>query len=185
MNIPRSKSCQQQIGLINELRMLWEQHVMWTRSFIISTVSGLGDLDAVTARLLRNPDDFTRLLRKFYGQKTTDAFRELFTQHLLIAADLVKAAKAGNSSAAMTARQRWYANAEDMAKFLSNINPSWSESRWKRMLFDHLRMTEDEAVLRLNRRYAEDIENYDRIEGQALEMADYMAQGIINQHFNY
>ena len=46
-------------------------------------------------------------------------------------------------------------------------------------------MTEDEAVLRLNRRYAEDIENYDRIEGQALEMADYMAQGIINQHFNY
>ena len=184
MNIPRSKSCQQQIGLINELRMLWSS-MSCGRSFIISTVSGLGDLDAVTARLLRNPDDFTRLLRKFYGQKTTDAFRELFTQHLLIAADLVKAAKAGNSSAAMTARQRWYANAEDMAKFLSNINPSWSESRWKRMLFDHLRMTEDEAVLRLNRRYAEDIENYDRIEGQALEMADYMAQGIINQHFNY
>ena len=49
------------------------------------------------------------------------------------------------------------------------------------MLFDHLRMTEDEAVLRLNRRYQEDIENYDRIEDQAMQMADYMAFGIINQ----
>ena len=135
MNIPRSKSCQQQIGLITELRMLWEQHVMWTRSFIISTVSGLGDLDAVTARLLRNPDDFARLLRKFYGQKTTDAWGAFHTAPLNCGRPY-KGRKAGIVSS-HDRRQRWYANAEDMAKFLSNINPSWSESRWK-VLFDHL-----------------------------------------------
>ena len=31
---------------------------MWTRSWIIDTVDQLGDLDAVTERLLRNPSDF-------------------------------------------------------------------------------------------------------------------------------
>lgn len=176
---------QSQVDLINELRMLWEQHIMWTRSFFISTISDLGDLDAVTKRLLRNPDDFARLLRKYYGQKIADTFDELLTQHLLIAADLVKAAKSNDMAAAQSARQKWYKNAEDIAAFLASINPNWSEARWKNLLFDHLKMTEDEAALRLGKKYAEDIINYDMIEQEAMMMADYMAYGILRQISKY
>ncbi|MGI6728179.1 MAG: hypothetical protein ACOX4P_06500 [Anaerovoracaceae bacterium] len=50
-----------QIKIMNTLRKLWEQHVMWTRSFIISTIEGLSDLDPVTKRLLQNPTDFANV----------------------------------------------------------------------------------------------------------------------------
>jgi len=49
------------------------------------------------------------------------------------------------------------------------------------MLYEHLKMTEYEATERLNNRFANDIDAYDKIEEQALMMADYMARGIQKQ----
>ncbi len=169
------------MNLTNKFRKLWEQHIMWTRSFIISTAEELGDLSLVTERLLRNPKDFARLLRHFYGNNQAAKFEKLFTEHLLIAADLVNAAKAGNATGAEQARKKWYKNADDIALFLSSINPCWSQQEWKSLLYSHLKMTEDEAVFRLNRKYKEDIMIYDDIQTEALKMADYMACGIRSQ----
>ena len=172
---------QREVCLMNQLRKLWEQHVYWTRFFIISTAADLADLEPVTKRLLRNPGDFAAVLTQFYGVRLSNRFKDLFTQHLLIAADLVNAAKKQEAAKAEEARQKWYANAGDIAKFLADINPCWSETRWKAMLYDHLAMTEREAVLRLGGKYAEDIQIFDRIEEEALKMADDMANGIIKQ----
>ena len=57
------------INLINLFRELWEEHIMWTRSFIISTVSELDDIEYVTHRLLRNPTDFANVFRLYYGDE--------------------------------------------------------------------------------------------------------------------
>jgi len=49
------------------------------------------------------------------------------------------------------------------------------------MLYDHLKLTEDEAVKRLTEEYAQDVALFDVIEDQALLMADNMANGIMKQ----
>lgn len=171
----------EQVALLNRLRLLWSQHVLWTRSFIISTAAALGDLESVTKRLLRNPGDFAALLTLFYGPRAAAHFQELFTQHLLIAADLVNAAKRGDTAAADEARRKWYANADELAAFFTGANPFWSEARWRKMLYSHLAMTEQEATLRLTGKYAEDVAIYDDIEREAMEMADEMFYGLIQQ----
>ncbi len=51
-----------QVNLMNELRKLWEQHVVWTRLFLVSAFGDLPDLEATTKRLLRNPTDFANVL---------------------------------------------------------------------------------------------------------------------------
>ena len=43
-----------EVNLYNTFRLLWEQHVFWTRLAIISTINGLGDEDVVSKRLLKN-----------------------------------------------------------------------------------------------------------------------------------
>ena len=85
--------------------MLWEQHVVWTRLTIISIVFSLPDVDLLTNRLLRNPKDFEALLRPLYGDRVASWFADLFTSHLVIAAELVNAAKAGDTRAAMGSRK--------------------------------------------------------------------------------
>lgn len=175
------ENCMSLVRITNTFRRLWMEHVMWTRSFIISTAANLGDLKPVTDRLLRNPVDFANALQQFYGTEKAKRFSDLLTEHLTIAAQLVNAAKAGNTEAANEARKKWYANADKISEFLAEINPFWSESQWKAMLYEHLKLTEEEAALRLAGQYSEDVALFDKIEDQALRMADYMAGGIIKQ----
>lgn len=170
-----------QLSIINLFRKLWEQHANWTRAFIVSAVAGLEDLDVVTQRLLRNPTDFANVLRNYYGDEKAKKFEKLLSDHLLLAADLLNAAKAGDEEAAAMARRKWYFNASDIALFLSEINPYWSEDRWKILLFDHLRMVEEIATLRMQGQYAREIPVTDMNEERALSMADYLAAGIIRQ----
>jgi len=170
--------------LSNHLRMLWEQHVYWTRLVMLSIAFGLPDEQPVTDRLLRNPKDFEAALKIFYGENAAAKFADLFTSHLTIAAELVKAAKAGDSAAADDAEKRWYANADEIAEFLGTANPYWPAQEWKKLLYDHLAMTKAEAVDILTGNYADSIVVLDKIEQQALGMADFMTKGIVRQFPN-
>ena len=169
------------LRLNNRLRKLWPQHVYRTRFFIISTASELADLPFVTKWLLRNPGDFAAALEPFYGKARADWLRQLLTDHLMIAGELVNAAKNHETAKVELARKRWYGNADEIAEFLAKINPYWSREKWTKLLYDHLRMTEREAVLRLSGKYPEDIAEFGSIENEALEMADYMLEGMIRQ----
>ncbi|MGI6162227.1 MAG: acetylglutamate kinase [Christensenellales bacterium] len=170
-----------QLELSNTIRQLWIEHVLWTRFFIVSTAFCLPDLEFVTERLLENPGDFAKVFKPFYGEQIARQLKQLLADHLLIAARLVTAAKEGDSSEVDKQRKKWYKNAEDIAEFLACINPCWSECEWKNLLFDHLRMTEDEAVFILSGQYKKGIKEYDDIQAEALEMADVMTCGIICQ----
>lgn len=170
-----------ELDLNNSMRMLWEQHVTWTRLTIISMAFGLPDVDLVTQRLLRNPSDFAAALEPFYGRETAAKFAQLLTEHLVIAAQLVAAAKRGDTAAAADAERRWYANADQIAAFLASINPHWSQAEWQTMLYQHLSLTKSEAVDILTGDYAAGIAVYDEIEKQALMMADVMTAGIVRQ----
>ncbi len=157
---------------------------MWTRSFIISTASDLGDLQMVTKRLLRNPADFANVLRLFYGKEKTAKFEALLKEHLLIAAKLVNDAKAGDVNSVAKDNEKWHENADDIAAFLSDINPYWNKLEWQNMLYDHLKMTANMAIERLGKQYDADIRQYENIENQAFKMADVMSNGVIRQ-FKY
>ncbi|MGI6213394.1 MAG: acetylglutamate kinase [Christensenellales bacterium] len=173
-------SCRQ-LQLAFTIRRLWMEHVFWTRLTIESIVFNLPDLDATSNRLLENPGDFAKILAPLYGEKTTMRFKQLFTEHLLIAAQLVNAAKAGDTAEAEKQRALWYQNAEQIAEFLASINPCWSKSEWKELLFDHLRMTENEAGFMIQGQYQDSIKGYDQIQAEALVMADVMTTGILRQ----
>lgn len=178
MNHTNLRGC---MMLNNRLRLLWSQHVYRTRFFIISTAADLADLSYVTAWLLQNLGDFAQVFKQFYGQAQAERFQKLLTEHLSIAGELVNAVKNHDEEKANDARERWYKNADEIAEFLSNLNPYWSRKIWTKMLYDHLKMTENEAGLRLSGKYPEDIAEFNRIEAEALKMADYMASGIMKQ----
>lgn len=150
----------------------------------IPKVENLPDADLIIQRLLRNPKDFGEALLPFYGSNMASQFADLLTDHLVIAAELVKAAKAEDDRAAAEAEKRWYANADEIARFLGKINPYWSEDEWKRLLHEHLGLVKTEAIDLLTKNYAEGIAIYDEIERQALMMADAMTEGIVRQFPN-
>jgi hypothetical protein len=165
----------------NAMRDLWVDHIVYTRQFIVDSADDLPSLNDTTNRLLKNQEDIGDAIKLYYGEEVGSQLTELLSQHILIAADLVNAAKAGNDSAVAEADQRWSDNADDIAAFLTGANPNWTEEELSNMLHDHLNMTRAEAVASLQGNYAADIEAFDEVHEQAMHMADALSDGIIAQ----
>ena len=172
----------QEVGFHDAMRKLWEDHIMWTRLFIVSTAADLPDNSATTNRLLQNQVDIGNAIKPYYGNEAGDQLTALLRDHILIAADLVKAAKANNSTGVTNANTRWVANADQIAGFLSKANPkNWPEPEMRMMMHDHLTLTTEEATARLKGNYGADIAAYDKVHEQILKMADMLSMGIVQQ----
>ena len=167
------------------MRKLWEDHVVWTRQFIVSAATetgNLADIGPTTDRLLANQTDIGNALKPFYGEAAGNQVTALLRDHILTAAKLIAAAKAGDAAAVEIASAAWYQNADDIATALNGLNPKhWPLAEMKSHMKDHLDLTLAEAVARLQGRYVDDIAAYDKIHVQILGMADMLSDGIIAQ----
>jgi len=163
------------------MRMLWEQHAAWTRMTIISIVDHLPDENLTTERLLRNPKDIAEVFQSYYGKDVAQRLESLLTDHLVLAAALVKAAQAGDTIKAQEIERRWYANADKIVELLSSINPYWHRESMRQMWYRHLAQVKEQAVTRLNGDYATSIAVYDEGEILILQMADELTRGIVKQ----
>lgn len=169
------------VNLNNSMRQLWEDHIAYTRNFIISGLAGLEDTGKVAERLLRNQEDIGNALKPIYGEEAGVKLTTLLKDHILIAADIVKAAKAGDGDGVGKGQKRWYANADDIAAFLSGANPNWPKAMLTDMLYKHLEFTTTEVVSRLKKDWGADIEAYDKGHEHMLMFADVLTNGIVKQ----
>jgi hypothetical protein len=164
------------------MRKLWEDHITWTRLVIIGVFEESPGLDSSVQRLLQNQVDIGDAIKPFYGDEAGDQLTALLTDHILIAAEILQAAKSGDTAALEDAVERWYVNADDIAVFLNTANPKhWPLEEMKAMMREHLDLTLEEAVAYLQGDYEASIAAYDEVHVQALEMADMLSTGIIQQ----
>lgn len=164
------------------MRVLWEDHVVWTRSFIISAVAGLPDADRAAQRLLQNQADIGAAIAPFYGEAAGGQLTALLRGHILTAARLIGAAKSGDTAAAGAASAAWYANADSIADFLAAANPRhWPSAALRSAMRMHLDLTLQEATARLQGDWQADVAAYDAVHRHILQMADVLSDGIVAQ----
>jgi hypothetical protein len=163
------------------MRKLWEDHITYTRNYIISALAKLEDAQAIAGRLLRNQDDIGNAVKPFYGDAGGAKLTALLRDHILIAVDVVKAAQAGVAADLDAASKKWTANADELAAFLSGANPNWPRAEMADMLHKHLDYTTQEVVSRLKKDWAGDIAAYDKGHAHMLMFADMLTHGLIMQ----
>jgi hypothetical protein len=163
------------------MRKLWEDHIVYTRNYIISALAGLEDEGKIAERLLRNQDDIGAAIKPYYGDAAGKQLATLLRDHILIAAEIVAAAKAGNNDKVAAGQKKWTANGKDIAAFLSGANPHWPKQDLEHMLQTHLDLTTGEVVGRLTKNWTADINSYDEGHVHMLMFADMLADGIAKQ----
>lgn len=163
------------------MRKLWEDHITYTRNYIISALADLPDAKTVAQRLLKNQDDIGMAMKPYYGSDAGDKLSGLLKEHILIAADVVKAAKANQKDQVAEEQRRWSKNGQEIAAFLSGANPKWKKTDLEDMLQKHLDLTTGEVVSRLQKDWKTDIEFYDRGHEHMLMFSDALTDGIVQQ----
>ncbi len=173
--------CGYMMDLVEEFRQLWVEHTAWTAFTILSMVQSLPQAEVYTQRLLRNPVDFAEALEPFYGEEAAQKFGQLLSQHLTLAAEIVSAAIAGDNNAMTDADRRWHENADEIAATLASINPYWNQEDWMAMLYEHLDNVSMYADTLMSGDYAANVNAFDQMLDQVLDMGDMMADGIAMQ----
>jgi hypothetical protein len=163
------------------MRKLWEDHITWTRVYIIDALAGLPDTNAAAARLLKNQDDIGAAIVPYYGAAAASKLTALLKDHIMIATEVLKAAKAGDSAQVAAQQKRWSANADDIAAFLASANPAWPRATVRDALQKHLDFTTTEVVSRLQGNWAADIAAYDANHDHMMMLSDMLTDGIIQQ----
>lgn len=162
-------------------RRLWIDHVLWTRSFIVSDLASLEDKNDVLERLLKNQDDIGNSIKPYYGEEAGNKLTTLLREHIKLAGQVVDAAKNNNKSDLEKYNKLWYENADKIADFLSNANPNYSNKDLKDILYKHLGFITDQVVARLNKDWKADITAFDKGEDHMIMFADVLSDGIIKQ----
>jgi hypothetical protein len=169
-------------SLQKALRRLWADHVIWTRDYVIAAVAGAPDAEAAANRLLRNQEDIGNAVALVYGEDAGRALTDLLKQHVMIAVDLIEAAKSGDDAMFEENDRKWTENAEEIAGLLSSANPdNWPKADVFDLLMQHLNLTKGEVVARLQSKWNDDVEAFDQIFTEILTVADVLADGVIKQ----
>jgi hypothetical protein len=170
------------VTLRTDMRKLWEDHITWTRLAIISLEGGTPDTDATVARLLRNQTDLGNAIKPYYGKAAGNELTRQLRAHILIAAEVIAAAKAGDSAKLADAQARWVKNADQISTVLHSVNPRyWKLGAMKAEMHRHLALTTQEAVARLLGNWTADVAAYDKVHRHILHMSDMLSAGIVKQ----
>ena len=172
------------VALKQDMRKLWTDHVVWTRDYIIAAVGDQPDANAAANRLMKNQEDIGNAVAAFYGAAAGQQLTTLLKEHITIAVDLIKAAKASDKAGQQQADSRWQQNAVHIAEFLSKANPHWPKDALTDLMKKHLSTTTTEVVARLSKDWEADVRAFDEVYAHILHMADALSEGIVKQFPN-
>ena len=82
--------------LKQDMRKLWTDHVVWTRDYIVAALADQPDAQVAANRLMKNQEDIGNAVGTFYGTAAGQQLTTLLKEHISIAVDFIKAAKAGD-----------------------------------------------------------------------------------------
>ncbi len=174
-------------SLRSGMRSLWVDHITWTRNVVLCIVDDLPGKEQAIKRLDQNQVDLGNAIKPYYGNEAGEKLTNLLREHITIAVEVVEAANAGDTAVLAETNilaetnKKWHANADQISLFLSNANPHWALADVKLMMHEHLQLTTDAAVARIEEDYDADVVAYDKVQSKILKMSDMLSEGIVRQ----
>ena len=173
-----------QLNLIFRSREIWRDLGTWISTYIISIYAGFGSQEAVLQKLNRIPIEFGNILRLIFGEQDAEKYTSFLSDFIRLLVSFVTAQINGDSTTVNEVTMKLYQNADQIAVFLSQINPYWQESEWKNLLYQFIGITIEESTTLLNKEYINNIDAYDKMLAQTSILGDYYSQGLLN-YLNY
>ncbi|WNS42323.1 glycosyltransferase [Paenibacillus sp. MMS20-IR301] len=169
------------VQLKGDMEKVWIDHTIWTRSYIVSAIANIPDQKDVLDRLLRNQQDIGNIFKPYYGEAAGNKLAALLTEHIVIGGKIIAAAKAGNEADVKKLQAEWHKNADDIAAYLSQLNPNWSFKTLQDMLYEHLQLVTDIVLDTIKGDWQASIAATDKNEEHMIHFADMLTAGIIKQ----
>lgn len=166
------------VDLRQRMRMAWLNHITLVKFYLISFFENLSSQNAWKDAVHKNAEEILAIFAQYYPASAMQRFRNLFMEHLRLTDEVAAGLKADPVFSG-EAMENWYINAEEIASFLSRQTPAYNETELRKMFYDHLDMERQQMEAYLDGDYETDIEIYLRSQQNMMELADFLASGLL------
>lgn len=166
------------VDLRQRMRMAWLNHITLVKFYLISFFENLSGQNAWKDAVYKNAEEILAIFAQYYPASAMQRFRKLFMEHLRLTDEVAAGLKADPAFSG-EAMENWYINAEEIASFLSRQTPAYNETELRKMFYDHLDMERQQMEAYLDGDYVTDIEIYLRSQQNMIELADFLASGLL------
>lgn len=177
---PETNLISGQMNLIFRARMLWRDIGTWLTTYMTSLYSGYPNLPAIANKLYRIPLEYGNLLRVFFGNRVSEDYINLLSNHVITLENIFYAQMVGDQAAVNEFARQIYQNIDSRAAFLAQINPYWEADVWRALLIDYNNMLLAESTALLARDYEKSINVFDQLLTHSTVIGDYFSEGIFN-----
>ncbi len=155
---------------------LWTERLVWVRQLILSIMLSLRDLNFVAQRVQRNDAELGQILGSIYGMEAGQQFAYLLGEYIRILSEIAATIKAGNDTDLLM--QQWAGTAEEIAEFLSQLNPYWEKDVVEALINDEMKLEFNFATELKKEQYEQGISDFDTAYDRALQAARLMIYGV-------
>lgn len=164
------------------LRDEWSRHLFWIRNVVLDNAKNdLRSRDFAEKAVAASTRDIARTFRPFYGEAASDRLRTLLTQHYGAVQAYSQATVAGNKRQQEAALAKFSSNTDEIAAFLSGINPHLSKDAVRGLFTTHV----DHHVAQINKfqdkDYVGEEETWPVMEHHVYVIADALTTAMVKQ----
>ena len=172
-----------QMNLIFRGRLLWRDIATWIRAYLINSYSSL-ETQPILDKIYHTNQEYGNVLRVFFGEKVSDDYINHLNSYIKTYQSLFSALMSGDQTAVDEYSKQLYQNIDERAAALSQINPFWQDSEFRKLLYPFTNLLLQEAAAIASNDCAKNVEVFDRLLSQSTKIGDYFSNGLI-QYITY
>lgn len=178
-----------QLNIIKDFRLIMTQFAYLSRFYMVARILGLFEADYLSQRLYALPVNLHEKTEMILGFFNSEGLLNLLSVYAIKLETIINAVLSGDPAVIEAAMNDLYRYADQIAEYLASINPYWTKSKWKELLYAYNNHLIDEITalqsegLEQTEEYEASLPIFEEMLQAALDIADYLAQGMIQYAF--
>lgn len=174
-----------ELNIIKDMKLIFTQFAYLTRFYMVARITNLYEAPYVAQRLYALPVNLHEKTEMILGFFNSQGLLNQLSVYTVTLESLIDAILSGDAKAIEASMNDLYRFADQLADYLAAINPYWSKSKWKELLYTFNNHLIDEASALqsegtgLSEESEASLPIFEQMLQAALEIGDYLAEGLI------
>jgi hypothetical protein len=167
-------------ALHDQIRLVYGDQLVWTRMLSVAVLNDLKVRDVYKDRLMDNYEAFEDMLAPYYGADVAEKLGTMLEYHFALTEKVLDEVRQGDTI--KTVLPYWYANADDIASYLTGLNPRfWPRKETTLIWRVYLDGILSGAIAQQKGDWKGEVATHDALVIHCTKMADFMSDGMVKQ----
>lgn len=165
-------------NMIKDFRQISTEWTYLSRFYMVARITGLGNEKYVTERFYALTSRMKEKFELILGTEQANNVLNLTSIYTIRLEELITAVLSGDQAAIDAKVNEVYQSTDELAAYLSSINPYWNVEKWEELLHTYIGFLVEVSTALQKKNYLDFLQTFEKLLYSALAIGDYYALGL-------